>query len=81
VGRGIPNLNEYYIYHYTFDLDMKAGWGANAFFWSKRRFMSGYPPRLTAPPLAAQRSTKTFVQMMNEGIDASQPWQPMRRRS
>ena len=76
-GPGIPSLSDYYIYHYTFDLDIKAGWGGRQpFFWSKRRFMSSYPPLLPTPPAAAQRSTHKFVQLMNEGIQASNPWRP-----
>ena len=74
--------HRYYIYHYTFDLDIKASWrSSQTWFWSKRRFMGSYPPRLKPPPSAnAQRSTHTFVQMMNEAIDAQEsvgkPWRP-----
>ena len=81
-GVGIPNLMDYYIYHYTFDLDVKGGWmdkGAQ-WFWSKRRFMMQYPPRLTQPPSRAQRSVLTFVQMMNEGIASVPEWRPAGRR-
>ena len=79
-GAGIRNLDAYYIYHYTFDLDIKASFlSRSPWAWSKRRFMSGYPPLLTPPPNAAQRSTHTFVRMMNEGIVASKPWRPLVR--
>jgi hypothetical protein len=72
-GPGIPNLEAYYIYHYTFDLEV---WNWK---WSKRHFMSSYPPPIEQPPRGAQRSTPRFVKMMNEAMGALQPWRPMRR--
>ena len=86
-GPGINNLAEYYIYHYTFDLDMQATspscrllQACEKWFWSKRRFMGNYPPRLTPPPHNAARSSHTFAKMMNEGMDSVQPWAPARRQ-
>ena len=57
---------------YKFDLDV-AG-----FRWSKRTHMASYPQRLRETlPWAAQQSTRTFIRMMNEAIDAIRPWHPM----
>mmetsp|Transcript_31262 Transcript_31262/g.95607 ORF Transcript_31262/g.95607 Transcript_31262/m.95607 type:complete len:224 (+) Transcript_31262:887-1558(+) len=71
-GVGINELNLYYIYHYTFDLDV-AGWK-----WSKRVFMGSYPPKLSDPPQRGPRqSIRTFVSMVNEAIDSfGNTWRP-----
>lgn len=71
-GVGIDELSMYNIYHYTFDLDV-AQWA-----WSKRRFMTSYPPRLTDPPDRRSRaSVRTFVSMINEAIDSfGDGWRP-----
>jgi len=65
-GAGIYNLDDHDIYHYTFDLDQRG----QDFSWSKRHFMSRYPPRLPEPPRSAKPSTLTFIKMMNGAIDA-----------
>ncbi|EOD38613.1 hypothetical protein EMIHUDRAFT_109293 [Emiliania huxleyi CCMP1516] len=79
-GAGIYNLDDHDIYHYTFDLDQRARRlpgprgrppaRAQDFSWSKRHFMSRYPPRLPEPPRSAKPSTLTFIKMMNGAIDA-----------
>lgn len=79
-GVGIDELSMYNIYHYTFDLDV-AQWA-----WSKRRFMTSYPPRLTDPPdrgltdppdRRPRASVRTFVSMINEAIDSfGDGWRP-----
>ena len=73
-GMGIGTLDAYYLYHYTFDLEIPGGWR-----WSKRVFMGGYPQPIPDPPARrAQRSVHTFVRMMNEAMHAIAPWRPMR---
>ena len=72
-GPGIPFLDPYYIYHYTFDLAYRQ------WTWSKRTFMGNYPPRLDPPPQGSLSSSRTFVTMMNQAIDALQPWHAKRR--
>lgn len=76
-GLGIPSIDNYYLYHYTFDLDTRAGW-----MWSKRHFMGQYPPRISEPPKKVTASTRRFVQMMNEAMDdpSNQPWRHASKR-
>mmetsp|Transcript_38662 Transcript_38662/g.101990 ORF Transcript_38662/g.101990 Transcript_38662/m.101990 type:complete len:201 (-) Transcript_38662:187-789(-) len=73
-GVGIAPIDRYYLYHYTFDLDMGGGWK-----WSKRQYMSRYPPEIRPPPRHAQRSSIKFVQMMNQAMAALTPWSPRNR--
>ena len=66
---GIAYLDNYYIYHYTFDIDVPAGWRSRErYFWSKRRFMGSYPGPLPAAPQSSQKSTHAFVKLMNDAI-------------
>lgn len=81
-GVGISYLDNYFIYHYTFDIDVPAGWTGRQerYFWSKRRFMGSYPGPLPAAPSAAQRSTHSFVKIMNEAmLSFGAAWAPPRR--
>ena len=83
-GVGIPSLDPYYIYHYTFDLDLQTrtdifGRGKREHWgWSKRRFMGNYPPRLDPPKQGVSSSVTRFAQIMNGAIDAIRPWAAVR---
>jgi len=70
-GKGIRDLDRFYIYHYTFDLEVPP------WHWSKRSFVGHYPQRLTDPPRLAAQSTWTFVRLINNAIEEIQPWQPV----
>ena len=74
----MSTLSDFYIYHYTFDIDVKPGWrDRSRYAWSKRRFMGGYPPLLGSPPSQAQRSTHTFAKLMNEAMQSfGDGWRP-----
>ena len=76
----MPYLDNYFIYHYTFDIDVPAGWRSpSRYFWSKRRFMGSYPGPLPAAPSSAQRSTHTFVKLMNDAmLSFGSHWGPAR---
>ena len=79
-GPGISSLGSYFIYHYTFDIDV-TGWGLHPtrYQWSKRRYMGQYPSMLAEAPSNAQRSTHDFVRMMNEAIRSfGEQWGPAR---
>jgi hypothetical protein len=73
-GDGIreDELRRFYIYHYTFDLKTKrGGYFSKAYYeWSKRKFMGRYPTLLEEPPSSARASSRTFVSMMNEAMQA-----------
>ncbi len=85
-GVGLRSLSAYYIYHYTFDLDLTTGGGMfgggrrQRWQWSKRRFMGSYPPKLDPPKSGVSQSVTTFAQIMNDAIDAIRPWRPASER-
>ena len=80
---GIAYLDNYYIYHYTFDIDVPAGWRSRErYFWSKRRFMGSYPGPPPAAPQSSQKSTHAFVKLMNDAIlSFGTRWGPARKGS
>ena len=70
----IAYLDNYYIYYYTFDIDVPAGWRSRErYFWSKRRFMEATPaaPCRTA---VVSKSTHAFVKLMNDAILSWTRW-------
>eukprot|EP00316_Scyphosphaera_apsteinii_P020663 CAMPEP_0119305838 /NCGR_PEP_ID=MMETSP1333-20130426/6737_1 /TAXON_ID=418940 /ORGANISM="Scyphosphaera apsteinii, Strain RCC1455" /LENGTH=348 /DNA_ID=CAMNT_0007309019 /DNA_START=186 /DNA_END=1232 /DNA_ORIENTATION=+ len=68
-GVGIEHEERFDLYHYTFDLDDGHSWR-----FSKRDYISNYPPRLAMPPAAMGHSSRTFVQMINTAIDEIEDW-------
>ena len=69
-------LSHFYIYHYTFGLDVPpssswwrgGGGSGGAWSWWKRSFLHSYPEPLTPPPAHAPQSTHDFVRLMNAGL-------------
>ena len=69
-------LSHFYIYHYTFGLDVPptsswwrgGGGSGGAWSWWKRSFLHSYPDPLTPPPAHAPQSTHDFVRLMNAGL-------------